>query len=65
MRGGRQVAPAEPVGALRERCLTGLARLPQRCRQINRAAAYPVRYSKQLEELLEKVRRRVRGFAVK
>lgn len=65
MRGGRRVAPAEPVGALRERCLAGLARLPQRYRQINRAVVYPVRYSKQLDRLLEKVRRRVRGFAVK
>jgi nicotinate phosphoribosyltransferase len=65
MRGGRRTAPAEPVSALRERCLAGLARLPQRYRQINRAAVYPVRYSKQLDQLLEKVRRRVRGFAVK
>jgi nicotinate phosphoribosyltransferase len=65
MRGGRRVAPPEPVGALRDRCLAGLARLPRRCRQIHRAAAYPVRYSKQLDRLLEKVRRRVRDFAVK
>lgn len=65
MRDGRRIAPAEPVGALRERCLAGLARLPERCRQINRTAAYPVRYSKQLDRLLEKVRRRVRSFAVK
>jgi nicotinate phosphoribosyltransferase len=65
MRGGRRIAPPETISALRERCLAGIARLPRRYRQINRAAIYPVRYSKQLDRLLEKVRRRVRGFAVK
>ena len=65
MREGRRIGPAETVGGLRDRCLAGLARLPQRYRQINRAAVYPVRYSKQLDRLLEKVRRRVRRFAVK
>ena len=65
MRGGRRVAPAESVSALRERCLAGLARLPQRFRQLNRAAVYPVRYSQQLNRLLDNVRRRVRGSAVR
>jgi nicotinate phosphoribosyltransferase len=65
MRDGRRTAPAEPVGVLRERCLQGLARLPQRFRQINRAAAYPVHYSKALRASLEKVRQRIRRFAVK
>jgi nicotinate phosphoribosyltransferase len=65
MRGGRRVAAAEPVSALRERCLAGLARLPLRYRQINRAAVYPVRYSHQLNLLLDSVRKRVRKSAVK
>ena len=65
MRGGQRVAPAEPVSALRERCLAGLARLPRHYRQINRASVYPVRYSQQLDRLLDKVRRRVRRSAVK
>ena len=65
MRGGRRVAPAESVSALRERCLAGLARLPQRFHQLNRAAVYPVRYSQQLNRLLDNVRRRVRGSAVR
>jgi nicotinate phosphoribosyltransferase len=65
MRGGRRTAPAEPVSILRERCLQGLARLPQRYRQINRAVAYPVRYTKALHASLEKVRQRIRRFAVK
>ena len=63
MRAGRRIAPPEPVGALRDRCLASVARLPRRCRQIQRRAAYPVRYSKRLQEMLEKVRRRVRSAA--
>jgi nicotinate phosphoribosyltransferase len=65
MRDGRRTAAAEPVSILRERCLQGLARLPQRYRQINRAVAYPVRYTKTLHASLEKVRQRIRRFAVK
>jgi nicotinate phosphoribosyltransferase len=65
MRGGRRITPSEPVNALRDRCLAGLARLPQRYRQISRAATYPVRYSKLLKASLEKVRQRVRRVAVK
>ncbi len=65
MRDGRRTAPAEPVNALRERCIAGLSRLPERYRQINRAAAYPVRYSKPLKASLEKVRQRIRRSAVK
>jgi nicotinate phosphoribosyltransferase len=65
MRAGRRTEPAESVSALRERCLSSLAHLPQRYRQINRAAVYPVRISKRLESLLEKVRRRMRRSALK
>ncbi len=65
MRAGRRITLAEPVDALRRRCLDGLARLPERYRQIHRPAAYPVRYSKRLMTLLEKVRRRIRRTALK
>jgi len=65
MRGGRRIAPAESVSALRDRCTSGLARLPKRYRQIGRTAVYPVHYSKRLQALLEEVRKRVRRFAVK
>src|SRR5271170_3149613 len=65
MRDGRRIAPAEPVNILRDRCIAGLARLPRRYRQISRAAGYPVRYSKALQGSLEKVRQRIRSFAVK
>jgi nicotinate phosphoribosyltransferase len=65
MRGGRRLAPPEGVGALRDRCVAGLSHLPQRYRQINRTAVYPVRYSKKLDAMLEKVRQRVSRFALK
>ena len=65
MRGGKRVAPVEAVSVMRERCLAGLARLPQRYRQLTRSAAYPVDYSQRLEKLLEKVRRRIERSALK
>jgi nicotinate phosphoribosyltransferase len=65
MRGGRRSTPPQAVADLRARCLAGLARLPRRYRQINRTAVYPVRYSKRLEGLLEKLRRRVSRAALK
>jgi nicotinate phosphoribosyltransferase len=65
MRGGKRTAPAESISVLRERCAAGLARLPERIRQIHRPAKYPVHFSQALEGSLEKVRQRVRRFAVK
>lgn len=65
MRGGRRIVPAEPVAALRERCVKNLSRLPQRCKQIHRSAIYPVRYSKRLTALQREVRQRIRRFALK
>ena len=65
MRAGRRVTPAELIGALRDRCLRNLARLPQRLRQIHRSAVYPVRYSKRLTAMQQEVRRRIRKQALK
>jgi nicotinate phosphoribosyltransferase len=65
MRGGRRVAPAESISVLRGRCISGLAQLPQKFLQINRTEVYPVRYSRQLKKMLERVRRRIRGSALK
>jgi len=65
MRQGRRTAPPEPISALRNRCVAGLAHLPERYRRIDHKADYPVRYSKQLEKLLDKIRRRVRRSAPK
>jgi nicotinate phosphoribosyltransferase len=65
MRDGRRSKPPEAVADLRARCLAGLARLPRALRRINRAAVYPVEYTKRLEVLLEKLRRRVRRAALR
>jgi nicotinate phosphoribosyltransferase len=59
MRGGRRLTPPEDLSVLRGRCVASLDRLPQRYRQIHRRAVYPVRYSKKLDAMLERVRRRV------
>ncbi len=62
---GRRTLPPEPISALRDRCVGGLAHLPERYRRIDKRAEYPVRYSKQLEKLLDKIRKRVRRSAPK
>jgi nicotinate phosphoribosyltransferase len=65
MRAGRRLAKPEPIGALRDRCTANLARLPKRFRQIQRNAAYAVRYTKRLTAMRDEVKQRVRRFAVK
>jgi nicotinate phosphoribosyltransferase len=62
---GRRVALKEPLTALRQRCMSSLARLPKKYLQLNRSAVYPVRYSQRLKQMLEQVRRRVQNSAVK
>jgi nicotinate phosphoribosyltransferase len=65
MREGRRTTQPEPISELRDRCTAGLAHLPERYRRIDRSAEYRVRYSKQLEKLLDKFRKRVRRSALK
>ena len=65
MREGRRTLAPEPISALRDRCVAGRAHLPERYRRIDKRAEYPVRYSKQLEKLLDKIRKRVRSSAPK
>jgi nicotinate phosphoribosyltransferase len=65
MRGGKRTLPQIAVSDSRALCAANLARLPKKYRQINRTAVYPVAYTTDLEALLEKVRKRVRGAAVK
>jgi nicotinate phosphoribosyltransferase len=65
MRGGKRTMPQIPVSDSRAWCAANLARLPQKYRQINRTAQYPVIYTTDLESMLEKVRKRVRGSAAK
>jgi nicotinate phosphoribosyltransferase len=59
MAGGKRVAKPGTTLQARERCLTSLARLPDRYRQLRRDVSYPVRYSTRLKALLETVKRRV------
>ena len=65
MRHGRRTQRVELVSELRARTFGNLGRLPEKYRQLDRSAQYPVRYSKQLKAMLENVRRRIRGSAVK
>jgi nicotinate phosphoribosyltransferase len=65
MKEGKRIVPAEPIAALRSRCQAGLARLPEKYRRIDRSAEYPVKYSRSLEKMLDKVRRRVKKSAIK
>jgi nicotinate phosphoribosyltransferase len=58
MRNGKRLRPPPLLAEARERCLSSLALLPERYRQLTRRAVYPVRYSAALEELLARVRRR-------
>jgi nicotinate phosphoribosyltransferase len=61
MKDGKRLIPKSTVSEARERCVSGLARLPQKYKQISRPAEYPVNTSHRLEEMLEKLRRRVAG----
>jgi nicotinate phosphoribosyltransferase len=60
MREGKRVASAESLSAARERCAQSLKQLPPRLLSIDPATPYPVQHSKQLKNLLQRVRRRVR-----
>lgn len=59
MREGKRLTPPEPLAAARSRCIESLKQLPARLLSIQHAAPYPVRYSKALKDLLQKVRRRI------
>ncbi|HEV2617914.1 MAG TPA: nicotinate phosphoribosyltransferase [Candidatus Acidoferrales bacterium] len=60
MRDGKRIAPPEPLATARSRCIESLEQLPARLLSIQHAAPYPVRYSRPLKNLLQKVRRRIR-----
>ena len=49
MRGGKRVIKAATTLESRERCSEGLAKLPERYRQLRRDVVYPVSYSQRLE----------------
>lgn len=59
MRDGKRVIKPATTLESRERCRAGLAKLPERYRQLRRDVVYPVSYSRRLESLLEKLKKRV------
>lgn len=63
MRAGKRIGPSESLSAARQRCAESLKRLPARLLSIEPAIPYPVKHSKQLKNLLQQVRRRVRQHA--
>jgi nicotinate phosphoribosyltransferase len=65
MHEGRRIQAPEPITTLRDRCADGLAHLREKYRRIDKTAEYPVKYSKQLEKLLDTIRKRVRRSAPK
>ena len=60
MRDGKRLAPAEPLSAARDRFAESVKHLPPRFLSLAPAPPYPVRHSKQLRTLLQRVRRRIR-----
>lgn len=60
MRAGKRCAPAEPLGAARNRLAESLTRFPASILSTDRVTRYPVRHSLPLKKLLDKVRRRIR-----
>ncbi|HKW87810.1 MAG TPA: nicotinate phosphoribosyltransferase [Candidatus Acidoferrales bacterium] len=59
MRGGRRLAPTEPLAAARLRFLESVKRLPLRLLSLSHASPFLVLYSKRLKSSLAEVRRRV------
>jgi nicotinate phosphoribosyltransferase len=58
MREGERVAGSPKIEAVRERAKGELAKLPEECHRLDQARPYPVRFSRELERLLEDFRGR-------
>jgi nicotinate phosphoribosyltransferase len=59
MRAGKRVAGPQPLTEAQQRCRTEVERLPAALRSLQPAMPYPVHRSRQLEDLLGRVRERV------
>jgi hypothetical protein len=63
MRDGKRLdktgTPNSRLNEARERCVAGVARLPDAVRRLTSPATLPVRHSARLEALLDEARRRV------
>ena len=56
MREGKRLVPSPNVIQIRDRARRELSRLPEPCRRLQNPGPYPVRFSRQLEALLEDLR---------
>jgi len=56
---GQRIVPRTELPAARKRCSGQVARLPEALLSTNQAAAYPVRHSERLENLMKDVRQRL------
>lgn len=65
MRDGKRLQPSPDLRAVRPYSLAEVAKLPESCRRLHNAVAYPVRFSGKLQELLEEFRNRVAPVAGK
>ena len=61
MRQGKRLAPSPSLQGIQERARKELAKLPAGCRSLRSPQTYPVRFSGDLERLLEDVRDRLAG----
>lgn len=57
MRAGRRIGPPEPLGLIRERCAADIAHLPPEARALRGPVPPPVRHTRRLARLAERVRR--------
>ncbi len=62
---GRRLNSPPALPEVRRRAREEIARLPDACRRLHNAVAYPVRFSRKLQELLEEFRNRVSPAAGK
>jgi nicotinate phosphoribosyltransferase len=63
MEQGKRLAPSPSLQSIQESARKELAKLPWSCRSLSSPQAYPVRFSGELEKLLEDVRDRLAGVA--
>ena len=56
MREGKRIQPSPPIDDLRRCAREELAKLPGECHRLSRPGSYPVRFSKELEDLQATVR---------
>jgi nicotinate phosphoribosyltransferase len=63
MRQGKRLVPSPSLPSIQRRAREEVAKLPQACRRLRNSQTYPVRFSGELERLLEDVRDRLAGVA--